>query len=169
MQSWHVARTEPSRGLVAEQSIAADGFQVFFPKTREQRRWSRGRTNEVIKPLVNGYIFVYFDEDDYGWQKINDANGVAGLIYSAPEKPARIPDKQLLPLFGMCEDGFVPVAKAKQFVFALGSIAKVIDGPFANFIGEVVGSTISAVTVEVSLFGRMTSVKGKPVMFEPVG
>lgn len=168
MMHWHVARTEPSRGLLAEQSIKSLDIEVFLPKTREQRLWSRGRVNEVIKPLVNGYIFVNFDPVDYGWQKINDARGVVGLIYSAPECPARIPEKEMLPLLGMCEDGFVPVAKAKQFIFSLGSVAKIIEGPFAGFAGKVKEATTSNVLIEANIFGRLTPVKGKPVIFEPV-
>lgn len=168
MMNWHVARTEPSKGLLAEQSIKALAIEVFLPKTREERKWSRGRVNEVIKPLVNGYIFVNFDSNEDGWQKINDARGVAGLMYSAPERPARIPEKEMLPLFGMCEDGFVPLTKAKQFIFSLGMIAKVIEGPFAGFAGKVKEATTSNVLIEANIFGRLTPVKGKPVIFEPV-
>ena len=168
MLNWHVARTEPMKSLVAERELVGAGFNVFLPKVREQKRWSRGRTHESIKPLVNGYLFVNFDIEIEGWQRVNEARGIVGLMYSAPETPARIPDLHMVPLLGMCVDGYVPVEEAKVFIFKVGAVVRVIEGPFRDFPGTVIQATADKIKVAVSVFGRDTPVEGLPSMFAPV-
>ncbi len=172
MLAWHVARTEPMKGFQAETSLLGRGFDVFLPKVREEKRWSRGRTHESIRPLVAGYLFINFDVDVDGWQRVNDARGVLGLMYSAPEVPVRIPDVQLLPLLGMCtkevSGWFVPKAEANRFKFKVGQIVRVVDGPFAQFTAKVKAATFDKIKVDVFIFGRETPVEGDSTMFEPV-
>lgn len=168
MLGWHVARTEPMKGIIAEEALTKSGFNVFLPKVREEKRWSRGRVHESIKPLVNGYLFVNFDVMVEGWQTINDARGIVGLMYSGLEIPARIPDSHMIPLLGMCVDGYVPKAEAQRFVFKVGSIAKLIEGPFETFSGEVKQSANDKIKIAINVFGRETMVEGSPSMFVPV-
>lgn len=169
MLGWHVARTEPMKGFIAERQLTDNGFNVFYPKVKEEKRWSRGRTHESVKPLVAGYLFVNFDVDIEGWQKVNDARGIVGLMYSGPEIPARIPDSHMVPLLGMCVDGYVPKAEAQRFVFKVGSIARIINGPFESFSGPVMRASFDKIKVTISVFGRNTNVEGSPSMFVPVG
>lgn len=193
MIGWHVARTEPARGLLAERSLVDEGFSVFYPKVREERRWTRGRVMESVRALVPGYVFARFDVETEGWQRINDVPGVRELVYSDFEVPVTIPDAQMFPLLGVCNDGwesafeeyvevsdigpikrrrllggYVPSTKAKAFVFAVGQSVKVIEGPFAGFPGRVARATAREVRAMVVVFGRETPVEGKPAMFEPV-
>lgn len=169
MLGWHVARTEPMKGLIAESELIQDGFQVFYPKVREEKRWSRGRVHETIKPLIGGYLFVNFDMDVEGWQRVNSARGIIGLMYSGHEIPARIPDSHMLPLLSMCIDGYIPKQEAKRFIFKVGAIARIVSGPFETFSGPVKQATFDKIKVAINVFGRETMVEGSPVMFEPVG
>lgn len=156
------------KGFIAERGLLEEGFSVFHPKVREEKRWSRGRTHESIKPLITGYMFVLFDSEVEGWQRINSVKGVIGLMYSAFEKPARVPDRAMLPLLGMCVDGYVPKAEAQRFIFKAGQAVRVVEGPFASFPGLVDRATASMVRVNVIIFGRSTPIEGEPAMFEPV-
>lgn len=180
MIGWHVARTEPARGLLAERSLVDEGFRVFYPKVREEKRWTRGRVGTSTRALVPGYVFVPFDADGEGWQKINDALGVRELIYSAPEIPVTIKERDMWPLLHVCSDGwqsmnvlgemiggFVPKVAARAFVFMVGQTVKVIEGPFSGFPGRIVRATAAKAVAEVLIFGRMTQVEGDSTMFEP--
>lgn len=166
MLSWHVARTEHGRSFIAEEAIAGIGFEVFNPKTREERQWSRGRVHETVKPVISGYIFARFDFEIEGWQKINEQRGVVGLMLSNPEIPARISDKAMVPLFGMCVDGYVMKKEIKRFVFAVGDLVKVTKGPFASIPGRVVSVTAGKIRAELQLFGRTTSLEAAKDLFE---
>lgn len=189
MLAWHVARTEPMKGFLAERRLVDDGFDVFLPKVREEKRWSRGRTHETVKPLIGGYIFTRFDIDHDGWQRINDAAGVVGLEYVAPELPVSIPDQQMIPLLGMCPEwqsqleeyedddgvvrkrligGYVPKDEVARFKFKVGQIVRVKEGPFENWTAKVTRATYDKVQVAVEIFGRDTPVEGGSTMFEPV-
>ena len=51
-----------------------------------------------------------------------------------------------------------------------GQIVRVVDGPFSGFCGEVneVDETFSTVTVDVQVYGRVTSVDVTPEQIERV-
>jgi hypothetical protein len=54
---WACAQLEPNRTALALHCLALNGFEVYCPRLREQRR-SRGRKIVRTPPLFPGYTFV---------------------------------------------------------------------------------------------------------------
>lgn len=171
MLAWHVALIEPNRGLVAERAVSAAGFTVFNPKVVVVKQWSRGRVRQSVKPYVPGYMFVRFDVDIEGWQRINylPGSGVRSLMYAASECPAVVRDEALAPLLDLCADGYVvPEDVADAALIRVGQTARIVQGPLAGFKGVVklvVGQRISML---VEIFGRDTQVTLERDMYEKV-
>lgn len=149
--SWYVAQTEPFRGILAEAEIKALGFEVFNPKIKTTRVWSRGRTTESVSHYIPGYIFTRFDiDEDTGWQRINDARGVKEFMWAAPETPARVRDSAMEPLMGLCVDGFLPGRLSGETLFKVGQVVKVKGGIFS---GPVTAVALKRLTVMMEIFG----------------
>lgn len=167
---WYVAQTEPFKGLLAEAEVMALGYLTFHPKVRTVRRWRKSKPRERIQPYVPGYLFVSFDADEEGWQRINKQRGVKALMYSSLETPARVRDDALLPLMAMCDaDGYLNEQEADCFLFKVGNTVRATDGPFAGMVGKVVQrSSHDRVKVMLSIFGRPTPVESHPGVFELV-
>lgn len=168
MLCWHVAFTEPFKGIIAECEIKNAGFGVFNPKVKTIRNYQKRRPVESIRPFVPGYIFARFDTDTDGWQRIAKLRGVKDFMYAAHEIPARVRDDQLLPLMAMCDGEYVIEEDADKFLFRVGGQAKVSTGPFEGLVGRVVRSGYDRIRVMIEVFGRMTPVDGKASDFEPV-
>lgn len=169
VQAWHIAETEPFRGILAEKEVVGFGYSVFNPKIKTVKNYPKKKPIEITKLLVSGYMFVQFDNEVDGWQRINDARGIKSLMYSSPECPARIPDKQLMPLVALCVGGYLnelDIPKAEELLFEVGAWVKIVDGPFGGFQGTVQEVTREKVRVITSIFGRDTPVIGEPSMFK---
>lgn len=166
MLFWYVAQTEPFKGILAEQLLAADGFEVFHPKVRKTYEWSRGRTRTMVHPYIAGYLFVRFDVAVHVWEDINITRGVKTLMYSTSETPARISDRAMEPLRNICgPDGFLIEEEADEVLFALGQTVNIVAGPFLGSKGKVIDITLQRLKVLTSVFGRDTEVRGKVGMF----
>ncbi len=54
--SWFALRVRPRWEKVANDILAAKGYELFFPTRLERRRWS-DRNKDVYLPLFPGYLF----------------------------------------------------------------------------------------------------------------
>lgn len=156
--------------MTAERVVSSAGFDVFNPKIITVRERSRGRTSEIIRPYVPGYMFVRFDIEHEGWQRINrmPGSGVRSLMYAADEVPAAVRDEALLPLMALCRDGYVIEREADALLVAVGQTVKILEGPFAGFSGPVESAAGWRIHVLVKIFGRDTRVELKRGMYERV-
>lgn len=107
--SWHAAILEPYAGTLAERCLREDREKgrvyfedMFSPKVREIKLWSRGREVESVKPLFSGYLFLRFDMNEYGWPCINDVRGIKTIMYGGSDTPARIRDVSIDALKSVC-------------------------------------------------------------------
>lgn len=150
--AWYVATTEAYKGRLAESELLALGFDVFFPKVKVTRQWSRNRTSTVIKPYIPGYIFTRFDIDFDEWEKINHTRGVKSLIYAAAETPVRVRDEALEPLLACCDHGFVREQEADEALFRVGMDVKVTQGPLIGLAGRVASVEVQRIQIVLTLF-----------------
>ena len=169
-ETWHVAETKPFRGLLAEREVVGFGYPVFNPKVITIKKYRKRKPVANIKLYVPGYLFIQFDIEVEGWQRINKARGVKSLMYSSPELPVRISDNQLVPFMELWgSSNFVDEtieAKADKFLFQVGAEVMAVEGPFASFPGTVESATTERVRALIMIFGRHTPVEGPPSMFE---
>lgn len=130
-------------------------FQVVVP-TRNIVVVRHGKKEEIKEKIFPGYILVRMHLDDESWLAVRTTPGITAFVGTG-NKPTPISDKEV--------DAIVKFAKleAPKFKtkFSKGEAVKIIDGPFADFLGTIdsIDEDKGKVKVLVSIFGRETPVE----------
>lgn len=117
-----------------------------------------GKRRNIKKKFFPGYMLIKMILNEKTWHLVKNTDKVTGFVGGTPDKPLPISDEEAAYLLGQTQDGF---KKSKSSVaYNEGDSVKVIEGPFASFVGTV--ETVSAngkLKVNVSIFGRPTPVE----------
>lgn len=130
-------------------------FEVLIP-TQSKIKISRGKKETVKEKMFPGYILVRMILDDNSWLVVRTTQGVTGFI-GAGRKPIPLPDKEVKAI-----QKFMKMKAPKyKAVFSVGEAVKIIEGPFADFLGTVesIDEKKGKVRILVSIFGRETPVE----------
>ena len=115
-----------------------------------------GKKTNIKEKIFPGYILVKMVLDDISWLAVRTTQGVTSFV-GMGNKPTPISDTEVATIvsFTLSE---APVYKQ---VFTADDTVKIVDGPFADFIGKVdnVDTERGKVKVLVSIFGRETPVE----------
>jgi len=134
----------------------ADRVAEILIPTQQAFRIQHGKKQEVIEKLFPGYILVKMALDDISWLAVRTTPGVTGFV-GIGDKPTPISEDEVIAIqkYMALE---APKIKAK---FSPGEAVRIIDGPFAEFIGSVeeIDEEKGKVKVLVSIFGRETPVE----------
>jgi len=117
-----------------------------------------GKKRTIKKKLFPGYILLRMIMNDRTWHLVNDTDKITGFVGGTAEKPAPISDEEAAYMTRQSEAGF---AKPRANVdFTEGESVKVIEGPFASFVGTIEAvNEKGKIRVNVSIFGRPTPVE----------
>jgi len=130
-------------------------FRVLVPMEKELEV-KNGKRKTTLKKVFPGYVLVEMIMTDDSWYVVRNTPGVTGFVGpgSRPIPLSKSEISQILKQMGM-ED---PKPKID---FTIGESVRVIEGPFADFIGSVeeVLPDRRKVKVLVSMFGRETPVE----------
>ena len=130
-------------------------FDIIVPM-REVVKVSQGKKETVKEKIFPGYILINMALDDESWLLVRTTSGVTAFV-GAGNKPTPISEKEVeaIKQFASINQ---PLYKP---VFSLGEAVKIIDGPFADFLGTVdnIDEKKGKVKVLVSIFGRETPVE----------
>lgn len=139
------------------------GMQDFFGEilvpTETVVEMRKGQKRKSERKFFPGYVLVEMDLNDESWHLVKETNKVLGFIGGTKESPAPISKQEADAILQRIEDG---ENKPKpKVLFNIGEMVRVIDGPFADFNGEVeeVNYEKSKLHVAVSIFGRSTPVE----------
>src|SRR5690349_13698197 len=77
-----VRRANP--GSKAAMHLGRQGFEVYLPRYRKQRRHAR-RIDIVAAPLFHRYLFVSIDLGAQRWQSIQSTIGITQLVRNGDE------------------------------------------------------------------------------------
>lgn len=130
-------------------------FEVLIP-TQSKIKISRGKKETIKEKMFPGYILVRMILDDNSWLVVRTTQGVTGFI-GAGRKPTPLPDKEVKAI-----QKFMKMKAPKyKAVFSVGEAVKIIEGPFADFLGTVesIDEKKGKVRILVSIFGRETPVE----------
>jgi transcriptional antiterminator NusG len=117
-----------------------------------------GKKRTMKKKFFPGYILVKMVMNDRTWHLVKDTDKITGFIGGTKEKPAPITDEEAASLTNSMAEGFKRTRSVANF--SEGDSVKVIEGPFASFVGVVENiSEKGKVKVQVSIFGRPTPVE----------
>jgi transcriptional antiterminator RfaH len=149
---WYVAQTQPHAETKASLHLRRQGFGVYFPRYRKQRRHAR-RVEKIAAPLFPGYVFVAIDTATQRWLSINSTVGVARLVRDG-DYPAPVPQHVIDALKHREDaDGFVQLDRRPRF--SPGDKIRVVGGAFCDSVGLYEGlSSRERVAILLELLGR---------------
>ena len=161
---WYVVHTysghENKVAATLKQKIKASDlgdkiFEVFVP-TQEKIEVREGKKQTLQEKIFPGYILVRMDLDDISWHAVRSTPGVTSFV-GVGNKPTPLEEDEVKTIQKFSELE-APTYKAS---FTLGEAVKIVDGPFAEFLGTVdqINEEKGKVRVLVSIFGRETPVE----------
>ncbi len=130
-------------------------FDVVVP-TRNIVTVRHGKKEDTTEKIFPGYILVRMVLDDNSWLCVRTTTGVTAFV-GAGNKPTPISQKEvdaILKFMNMQAPKF-------KTSFSVSEAVKIVDGPFADFLGTVneIDNEKGKVKVLVSIFGRETPVE----------
>lgn len=146
---------EALKQRIQTMNLSHEIFEVVVP-IRNVIVVRHGKKEEQKEKIFPGYILVRMLLEDDSWLAVRTTPGVTAFV-GVGNKPTPISDKEVEAImkFSRLE---APKFKTK---FSKGEAVKIIDGPFADFLGtvETIDEEKGKVRVLVSIFGRETPVE----------
>ncbi len=143
-----------------EQRIESMGMQEFIYQvvvpTVEEIEIKDGKRRNVERCLYPGYIMVQMVLSDDSWYVVRNTPGVTGFV-GMGNNPTPLRNEAVQGILRRME----AAAPQIRATFKLGQKVRIIEGPFADFIGVVddIDEERTKVRVLVSFFGRETPVE----------
>jgi len=132
-------------------------FDIIVP-TRSTIKVQGGKKESVDEKIFPGYVLVKMILDDESWLLVRTTQGVTAFI-GAGNKPTPISEKEVeaIQKFMKTEEPLYKTA------FTQGEAVKIVDGPFADFLGTIdeIDEARGKLKVLVSIFGRETPEIGR--------
>ncbi len=131
--------------------------QILIP-TEDLVEIKGGKKVVTSKIVYPGYVLIEMEMSDELWHLIRSIPRVTGFI-SSGGRPTALTEEEINDLMNSL---MVSADKPKpKFRFEKGETVKIIDGPFASFVGVVdeVNNERSTMKVSVTIFGRQTPVE----------
>jgi transcriptional antiterminator NusG len=117
-----------------------------------------GKKRNMKKKFFPGYLLIKMIMDDRTWHLVRNTDKITSFVSGDRTKPIPLSEEEASKLTSQAQVGF---KKPKSLAsFSEGDSVKVIEGPFASFVGTVEAvSDKGKVKVNVSIFGRPTPVE----------
>lgn len=130
-------------------------LEVLVP-TQDKIEIKGGKKVNIKEKIFPGYILVKMVLDDVSWLAVRTTQGVTSFV-GMGNKPTPISDAEVATIVKFTQTE-APMYKQ---VFMVSDTVKIVDGPFADFIGKIdsVDEERGKVRVLVSIFGRETPVE----------
>lgn len=138
------------KALGGEDKVA----QILIP-TEEVSEIRNGKKKITTRKVFPGYIILEMEMDENVWHIVRYTPGVFGFV-GTKTKPQALKKEEVDAIFGKIKEG---KTKAKpKVVFVSQESVRVIDGPFANFIGIIRDVDIDRerLHIMVNILGRQT-------------
>ena len=130
-------------------------FEIVVP-TQKEIEIHQGQRRDVERKVFPGYVLVRMNMDEDTWYQLRNTPGVTGFV-SINNKPVPLSEDEAQNIL----KGMVTEAPKIKMSFALGDTVRIIEGPFADFRGEIdeINQEKGKIKVLVSFFGRETPVE----------
>lgn len=130
-------------------------FEIVVP-TQEEVEFKDGIRKTVQRKVFPGYVLVRMTMDEDTWYQLRNTPGVTGFV-SQDNKPLPLLEDIATTML----DDMEQEAPKVTVSFQMGDRVRIIEGPFADFTGEVdeVNNEKGKIKVLVSFFGRETPVE----------
>ena len=140
---------------ISSMSMESHIFQVVVP-TEEEIEVREGKRRTYQRRVFPGYILVEMIMTDDSWYVVRNTPGVTGFV-GMGNKPTALREEEVQRIIKRME----AEAPKVKVTFRQGQKVRIIQGPFADFIGTVddINMEKGNVRVMVSFFGRETPVE----------
>jgi transcription termination/antitermination protein NusG len=140
---------------IQSMDVAHKIFRVVVP-TEEEVEIKNGQRRTVQKKIFPGYVLVEQLLDDESWFVVRNTPGVTSFVGHG-NTPTPLPDSEVQAILKQMREEKPQV----RITYNRGDRVKIIDGPFAEFLGSVdtVDDEKTKLRVLVSMFGRETPVE----------
>lgn len=130
-------------------------YEIVVP-TQEEVEIRQGQRFQVQRKVFPGYVLVRMEMDEDSWYQLRNTPGVTGFV-SFNNKPAPLSEEEVQNVL----KGMVAEAPKVKIQFSVGDTVRIIEGPFADFRGEIdeINDEKGKMKVLVSFFGRETPVE----------
>src|SRR5215211_1233616 len=130
-------------------------YEIVVP-TQEEIEIRGGQRHTVQRKVFPGYVLVRMEMDDETWYALRNTPGVTGFV-NTNNKPVPLAEGDVDKIM----KGMAAEAPKVKMSFQLGDTVRIIDGPFADFRGEIdeINNEKGKIKVLVSFFGRETPVE----------
>ncbi|MEK7557862.1 MAG: transcription termination/antitermination protein NusG [Patescibacteria group bacterium] len=130
-------------------------FNILVP-TEKKIKIKNGKRKITEEKIFPGYVLVEMIVTDDSWYVVRNTPNVTGFI-GAGTTPTPVDEKEISDLqkrMGVEEPKF-------KIDISIGSVVKIIDGPFKNLEGKVtnIDEAKGKIKIAVSMFGRETPVE----------
>ncbi len=148
-------RIDEEPGELEEKQI-----QEALVPTQEVVELRNGKRVTVTRRLYPGYVLVKMVYNQRTAHVINNIQGVLKFLGTGAE-PQPLRDEELAKILGGPEAAAAEEEPVETIPFTVGQVVEVVEGPFTDFSGTVqeIYHDKGKVKVEVSLFGRPTSIE----------
>lgn len=140
---------------IASMDMAHKIFRVVVP-TEEEVEIKNGQRRTVQRKIFPGYVLVEMILEDDSWFVVRNTPGVTSFVGSG-NSPTPLPEAEVQAILKQMREEKPQV----RITFSKSDRVKIIDGPFAEFLGTVdqVDNEKTKLRVLVSMFGRETPVE----------
>lgn len=140
---------------IASMDMKGKIFQVIIP-VEDEVEVKDGQRRTVQRKVFPGYVLVQMLMDEDSWYVVRNTPGVTGFVGSGTN-PLPLPEHEVKAILKQMK----AEAPRVKIAFLKGQSVRIIDGPFAEFIGVVddINHERGKVRVLVSFFGRETPVE----------
>ena len=140
---------------IESEQLADKILQVLVPM-QDKIEIKSGKKTTVKEKIFPGYILVKMVLDEKSWLAVRTTQGVTSFV-GMGNKPTPISDQEVETIVKFTQTE----APSYKQVFSVDDAVKIVDGPFADFIGKVdsIDEEKGKVRVLVSIFGRETPVE----------
>jgi transcription termination/antitermination protein NusG len=130
-------------------------LELLIP-TQNKIQIKRGKKKAITEKIFPGYMLVKMILADDSWLAVRTTPGVTGFV-GIGSKPTPLPPQEV----DSIKKFMVQDAPKYKATFSIGEAVKIVEGPFADFLGTVdkIDDAKGKVYVLVSIFGRETPVE----------
>ena len=135
-------------------------FHVVVP-TEDEIEIKGGQRRTVTRKVYPGYVLVDMVMDDNTWHVVRNTPNVTGFVGGTSTEPVPLQESELRYILKSSTANGEEAKPKPKVNYTVGQSVKVINGPFAEFLGTVseIDPDRNKVTVLVSFFGRETPVQ----------
>ncbi|MCD5413163.1 MAG: transcription termination/antitermination protein NusG [Dehalococcoidia bacterium] len=129
--------------------------QVVVP-TEDEVEIKGGQRRTVARKILPGYMLVQMKMDEESWNVVRNTPGVTGFV-AAGNRPVPLEEEEVEKILNRMKTAVPKI----RIGFSRGENVRIMDGPFAEFIGTVdeINLEKGKVRLMVSFFGRETPIE----------